>query len=275
MPRSARIISNTNIYHVMIRGINRQIIFEDDEDYKKFLYILLDCVKKTECRIYAYCLMPNHVHLLVDPRFSTIETVMKSIGIRYARFYNDKYQRTGHLFQDRFRSENVEDDRYFLVVLRYILQNPLKAGLENELGQYPWSSYKIYKNRNDYITDAKFAIDLAGDKEKLLEFLNEKNDDEAMEMKTHRKIRLNDAKDVLEAVSGCRNVADFQNMDSDEQAKTIEELYKRGLSMFQISLLSGKSKTTIYRKLKGETKEPSRRSVNKKVERKNRPFVPH
>ena len=274
MPRYARKISNTNIYHVMIRGINRQVIFEDDEDYKKFLYILQDCVKKTECRIYAYCLMPNHVHLLLDPRLYTIETVMKTIGIRYARFYNDKYQRIGHLFQDRFKSENVEDEGYFLAVLRYILQNPLKAGLEIAVGEYPWSSYKVYKNKNDFITDEKYAIDLAGGKDKLLEFINEKNDDEVMEMKTHQKIRLGDAKEVLKTVSGCRTVADFQNMDSDKQVKIIEELYKHGLSLFQISLLTGKPKTTIYRKLKGGTKEPSRCSTNKKVERRNRPLVP-
>ena len=88
--------------------------------------------------LYNYCLMDNHVHLLLKPGSEPLSCLMKRIGVRYAAYYKLKYHRTGHLFQDRFRSEAVEDDSYFLAVYRYITLNPVKAGLCEKPGQYPW-----------------------------------------------------------------------------------------------------------------------------------------
>ena len=122
MPRSARKKSKTGIYHVMLRGINQQQIFEDNEDSEKFLQILKDCKAISEFKLYAYCLMGNHIHLLIHETEEPIEKFMKRIATRFVYWYNIKYQRVGHLFQDRFKSEPVEDDAYFLTVLRYIHQ---------------------------------------------------------------------------------------------------------------------------------------------------------
>ena len=88
--------------------------------------------------LYNYCLMDNHVHLLLETGSEPLSRLMKRIGVRYAAYYKWKYHRTGHLFQDRFRSEAVEDDSYFLAVYRYITLNPVKAGLCEKPGQYPW-----------------------------------------------------------------------------------------------------------------------------------------
>ena len=129
MPRQARRKSKSGIYHVLLRGINRQQIFEDNEDFEMFLQVLKDCKAISECKLFAYCLMGNHIHLLVQESKEPIGQFMKRILTRFVYWYNVKYQRVGHLFQDRFKSEPVENDSYFMTVIRYIHQNPLKAGL--------------------------------------------------------------------------------------------------------------------------------------------------
>ena len=117
MPRKARTRSSTGIYHIIMRGINRQIIFEDSEDYIQFLESLTRQKETSGIEIYAYCLMSNHVHLLIKEGNEDLGTVFKRIGSSYVYWYNWKYNRRGHLFQDRYRSEAVEDDGYFLTVI--------------------------------------------------------------------------------------------------------------------------------------------------------------
>lgn len=126
MPRQARKKSESGIYHIMLRGINKQQIFEDDEDCQKYLQILKECKAVSEFKLFAYCLMGNHIHLLIQLGKEPIDLIFKRIGSRYVYWYNLKYRRTGHLFQDRYKSEPVEADSYFLTVVRYIHQNPPK-----------------------------------------------------------------------------------------------------------------------------------------------------
>ncbi|MBE6563266.1 MAG: hypothetical protein E7660_05975 [Ruminococcaceae bacterium] len=126
MPRQARIKSKSGIYHVMLRGINQQQIFEEPEDYYKFLEIVEEYKAVSEFELYAYCLMGNHIHLLIKENKEPIEQIFKRIGGKFVYWYNIKYQRVGHLFQDRFKSEPVETNDYLLTVIRYIHQNPLK-----------------------------------------------------------------------------------------------------------------------------------------------------
>ena len=113
MSRTARIRSETGIYHVMLRGINRQKIFLDAEDNLHFLEILRKCSVISGFQLFAYCLMGNHVHLLIKIGTENLGLVMKRIGIRYSGWYNQKYNRIGHLFQDRYKSEPVQDEKFF------------------------------------------------------------------------------------------------------------------------------------------------------------------
>ena len=145
----ARVKSSTGIYHIIMRGINRQIIFEDTEDYIQFLESLTRQKEMSQIEIYAYCLMSNHVHLLIKEGNEDLGTVFKRIGSSYVYWYNWKYNRRGHLFQDRYISEVVEDDSYLLSVIRYIHHNPLKAGITRALPEYRWCSYNEYTNRKD------------------------------------------------------------------------------------------------------------------------------
>ena len=149
MPRKARVVSKTNIYHVMLRGVNQQIIFEDEQHFRYFISILSMCRDICGYTIFAYCLMNNHIHLLMEEGTEPLSIVFKRICDRYVYWYNHKYERMGHLFQDRFRSEPVETERYFLIVIRYIFQNPVKAGIVEHPEDYPWSSYRTMLGMND------------------------------------------------------------------------------------------------------------------------------
>ena len=152
----------------MLRGINRQVIFEDDGDRRYFVSVLGECKEVSGFKLHAFCLMPNHVHLLIEPAEESLEIIFKRLGSRYAVWYNRKYQRVGHLFQDRFRSENVETDTYYKTVLRYILQNPMKAGIETRPGSYRWSSYLAYERKKGSLTDTSYAEELFGSHEALM-----------------------------------------------------------------------------------------------------------
>ncbi len=142
MPRQARKESGTGIYHVMLRGINRQDIFEDAEDYMRMLRCMQQMLEQYDdqgnrlpplCTFYAYCLMSNHVHLLLRVNQEDIGSTIKHLTVMYAMYYNQKYSRSGHVFQDRFKSEPVNDMAYFVTLLRYIHQNPTKAGMVSKV----------------------------------------------------------------------------------------------------------------------------------------------
>ena len=153
MARKNRVLSSIGIYHVMLRGINRQLIFDDDSDYRKFLMIMSDLLyPKNElgeplppcCAFYAYCLMPNHVHLLVHEKAERLPSVVKQVAQRYAKYYNSKYEHFGHVFQDRYKSEPVNTPAYFFTLLRYVHQNPVAGGLCKDVEAYEWSSWREF-----------------------------------------------------------------------------------------------------------------------------------
>lgn len=144
MARQCREKSSTGIYHIMLRGIDKREIFLDDKDREKFLSYLSRAKEKSNYTIYGYCLMDNHVHLLLEEGHENIGEIIKRITVGYVQWHNLKYSRTGHLFQNRYKSQAIEDETYFLTVLRYIHQNPVKAGLVKDISQYKWSSYQSY-----------------------------------------------------------------------------------------------------------------------------------
>ncbi len=168
MPRSARVINNEGIYHVMERGNEKREIFRDDEDRTKFLQIVSCNKERYGFNVYAYCLMSNHVHLLLGCNGCNISQMMKSINISYVHFFNRKYRRCGHLFQDRFKSELVDTDAYVIEVSRYIHLNPVRAMMVSidDITQYPWSSYTQYiSNKNGHLlpVDTNFILGIFSD----------------------------------------------------------------------------------------------------------------
>lgn len=162
MPRRPRYYSQTGIYHVMLRGINRQLIFKEKDDYRKFIRILHDIASPkekalrpslTHCSIGAYCLMPDSVHLLIKEEDKSISEAIGKMSMHYALYYNSKYNHSGELYQDRFKSEPVIDEAHFLTLLSYIHQLPVAAKLCHHIEDYDWSSWREYLHAPNRVSD--------------------------------------------------------------------------------------------------------------------------
>ncbi len=145
MPRQARLDIPGALHHIMVRGINKADIFEDDEDKARFLERLGQNVAEGKCTVYAWVLMSNHVHILFKSGKEGISSVMRRLLTWYAQYYNRRHHRTGHLFENRYKSVLCEEDNYLLALVRYIHLNPLRAKIVrnmDELDSYPWSGHR-------------------------------------------------------------------------------------------------------------------------------------
>ena len=143
MPRTARIVVMGYPHHIIQRGHNRQVVFASDEDYRYYLDNLREWKEKLGCKIYAYCLMTNHVHLIVDPGEDggNLARLMKRVAGRQTRYLNKLEKRTGSLWEGRFKSSTISADEYLLACSRYVELNPVRAGIVADPGDYRWSSY--------------------------------------------------------------------------------------------------------------------------------------
>jgi len=249
MPRAAREKSSTGIYHVILRGMNRQTIFEDEEDSEKFLQTLGKYQKKSEFVLYAYCLMGNHVHLLIKEEGEDLGVVFRRIGASYVYWYNLKYDRCGHLFQDRYKSETVEGDRYFLAVLRYIHQNPLKAGLVKELEHYPWSSYREYITKGKF-TDINYALGLFNNDRlkatrEFKDFHKTEGQQKCLDIDERKKWKDADAIELIKSVCHVANCKEVHKLDREKQNHYFKLLNEEGLTARQISRITGIGRWTV------------------------------
>jgi len=152
MSRVARVKSSTKVYHVILRGNGKQDIFLDDEDKGKFLKEIKNTKEKYGYELYTYCLMTNHVHLVMFDKEEKLSKIMQSLEVAYSSYFSKKYEKVGHLFQNRFLSKPVETREYLMQVCRYIHQNPVKAGI-SKVDDYNWSSYK------EYITQSNIQVE--------------------------------------------------------------------------------------------------------------------
>ena len=142
MARQPRLIVPEQPHHVIQRGNNRQVIFREQADYQRFLVWLKEGAKFYDVAIHAYVLMPNHVHLLATPNdASGLALMMQKVGRLYVPWFNHKYERSGGLFEGRFRTSLIDSDHYFMTCSRYIELNPVRAQLSIAPEDYPWSSY--------------------------------------------------------------------------------------------------------------------------------------
>ncbi|WP_347488240.1 transposase [Desulfoscipio sp. XC116] len=145
----------------MVRGNEKREIFLCDQDRERFIDILHEKSREKEYSILAYCLMDNHVHLLIKEGTDQIDRAMKRIGVSYVYYFNKLYERIGHLFQDRFRSEPINDERYLMAAVRYIHNNPVKAKMVKSPDRYRWSSYNEYVSKEDTaagLTSREFVL---------------------------------------------------------------------------------------------------------------------
>ncbi len=144
MPRISRAIAVGYPHHVTQRGNYRQTVFAEADDYALYLDFLARYAPQCDLEIWAYCLMPNHVHMLYVPRQSdSLSRTLHTVHMKYARYFNKKKDTIGHLWQGRFFSCAL-DERHVYAAVRYVERNPLRGGLVSSPGDYPWSSAKVH-----------------------------------------------------------------------------------------------------------------------------------
>jgi REP-associated tyrosine transposase len=152
MPRQPRLDVPGALHHIMVRGNNKVNIFSDDQDRSKFLQRLGQNITEAKCSVYAWVLMSNHVHILFKSGKKGISAVMRKLLTWYAVYYNHRHRRSGHLFENRYKSILCEEDRYLLALIRYIHLNPMSAGMVKtleELDRYPWSGHSVVMEKNE------------------------------------------------------------------------------------------------------------------------------
>jgi len=149
MPRKPRIEYSGALYHVITCGNQKQRIFKDRADFQKYLLTLTVYKNRTGCRIFAYMLMNNHVHLLIESGDVPLSKVMQGVNQTYTMYFNRRYRTVGHLFQGRYKAIVCDKEACLPGLLKYIHQNPLRAKIAERLDQYPWSSHHAYTGRNN------------------------------------------------------------------------------------------------------------------------------
>lgn len=164
MPRAPRPTCPGLIFHVFNRGNGRQSVFSDREDYLAFLAALGDLKSRRPFRLYGYCLMPNHVHLLIQPVDTTISRILQSLLTSHSIRYHRRRGTCGHVWQGRFKSPVIQGDSHLLRVLRYIEANPVRAGLVRLPEEYVWSSYAVHAfGKHDPLVDSLGEYEELGD----------------------------------------------------------------------------------------------------------------
>ena len=154
MARKARIEFDGAFYHVITRGNQRQKIFKDESDFKKYLEILSKYKRQYKYSLYAFVLMNNHVHLLIETRETPLSKILQGINQSYTMYSNRKYRTVGHLFQGRYKAILCDRDEYLLSLVKYIHLNPVRAKAVERVDEYRWSSHGIYAGKSgDYIID--------------------------------------------------------------------------------------------------------------------------
>ncbi|MDW7645311.1 MAG: transposase, partial [Desulfuromonadales bacterium] len=133
----------------MLRGNAGQDIFHDEADRSRFFFLLQEGIARFGHRIHAYCLMSNHVHLVVQVKETALSRIMHNLSFRYTQYLNKKFQQTGHIFQGRFKALLIDAEAYLLALVRYVHRNPLRAGMVANLDDYPWSSHHAYLSREN------------------------------------------------------------------------------------------------------------------------------
>lgn len=246
MPRRARRLAGSGIYHVMLRGVNRDSIFLEDEDFEWFLAALARVKEASGCQVFAYCLLPNHVHLVVRALGEPIGLVVKRLGVRYSGWFNRKYGRVGHLFQDRFRSEPVEDDAYLVTLLRYVWNNPVEAGLAERPDHYRWSSRRLLGQDSALIDGRPLQALLPVDA--LSGLAAPAYRPEPAARKGRRPLHTDEeSTDLLRRACGAGGPGDFQCLEPGAQRSAIRDLRTRSVSYAQIARATGLSTSRVRR----------------------------
>jgi putative transposase len=251
MPRRSR-MDIIGYYHIVNRGVDRRVIYKDDDDFKHFLELLCAACLIYEVKVHSYVLMSNHYHLLIETSKENLSQYMKHINAYYAMYFNKKYKRSGHLWQGRFKSWYVTDEAYLYTLVAYIEYNPIQAKMTQRLGEYKYSSYLAFSEQEKAMECMKesFVFETYEDIKERLAFIEY----------AHNERILDEIKKASNLVVGSINE---KKLDSEKlekslvKAKNIAErnsiifqANQEGFSQHKLALIVGISQTQINRIIK-------------------------
>lgn len=241
MPRQPRKLSSTNIYHVVVKGNNSQLLFEENHDYLKYLEILEYQKEKCDFKLFAYCLMSNHVHLLIRTNSVALDSIFRKINTAYANWFNMKYCRTGPIQDGRYYSEPVDSPEYLLSAVRYIHKNPLNAGLENQIGSnFIWTSYPSYINKPSELVDTDLILCQFADINDFINFHSFNNNDIFIDINNVRKRMPDDvATCTINKMCNIAHPDEIAKFSLLQRREAIYSIHEKGISSRQISRLTG------------------------------------
>ena len=239
MPHIARQKGESGYYHVVPKGIADQLIFENDDDRSMYLELLRKAKAETGVKLHAYCLMSNHVHLVVEDPGGKLSEFMKYVTERYAMYYAKQIGRTGGVFRKPFWSEPIESDEYLLCAVRYVHANPAAAGI-CAASHYEWSSAKDYLGRSTEITDTSMVLEMLGGREGFIEFSKPSNATASPFPGSRLSGHLSDdeALVIAKAILGDMGI-NLAACDKAARAAGITLLAEKGFSIAQISRITG------------------------------------
>lgn len=248
MSRLKREISISKVYHVIIRGINKQDIFIDKQDYLKFIKEVERTKEKYKYEIYAYSFMNDHVHFVIYDKNDNISIVIQSLNVSYSSYFNKKYERTGHLFENRFKSKAIENEGYLKNVVRYIHKNPGNAGLK----RYEWTSYNEYLYKEKLI-NKDIVIKIFGeDKDSSINNFKyfhknySKYQDYDKEYELLTRISDEEAIEIIKNIIKEENPLKIQQYDKIKKEKVVMKILKiEGITKEQMSRIIGINRKTI------------------------------
>lgn len=253
MPRTTRAKSSTKVYHIILRGNAKQDIFLDKQDYSKFMKEICNTKEKYQYELYAYCLMTNHVHLILYDKNENLSKALQSLTISYSSYWNKKYERVGHLFQNRFLSKNVESGEYLKNLCCYIHQNPQKSGIA-KMEEYQWSSYQEYVKESKIINEKQILLLFNNcQKEAVKDFvefhrasIRQENMNDFMEYEMVGKLNDEQARKYLIEILGLKNIQEIATYSVTKRKEKLKKLKGiRGISNMQIARITGLSKRMI------------------------------
>lgn len=246
MAKGARKISESGYYHVTARGNERQLIFEDDGDRHLLLQKLEDAFARQNIVTIAWCLMDNHFHLAVFDQNQTLSVAFQAALSSYARIYNRKTGHSGHLFEARFWSEPIESDAQLLETVRYIHDNPQKAGVAFA-SRYLWSSYGQYARGEQGLADTQIVLDLAGGRSGFIAFTESVLPIwDPMEEEMEKMSRDPRMVEVLDW-HGIENPAKIKTLPKPVRDALLRDLKDRGFHIRELERLTGIGRGVIQR----------------------------
>ena len=189
MPRLPRNYIKTSFFHVITQGINKSYIFEKAEDIKYYIKIMYHLTKEQKIKIVGYCIMNNHAHMLIKAEeIKELSKYMQRLNTKYGKYYNKKYSRVGYVFRDRYRAEGIYTEKYLYNCLKYIYNNPVKAGICKKAEDYPYSNYKrIDKELNENYTFIDVDDNDEDIGEKIIKNFLKENEIELVDLKRNKR----------------------------------------------------------------------------------------